>query len=394
MKRIIVLTLALILNAVLQAQSSKDSISIELSALMNKSHLAGFGAAIIDENGIVYAKGFGFADTEKKEAYSIHTVQPIASISKTLLAVALMKAQEMGKLKLSDSINTYLPFRIFNPNFPEQSITVQQLANHTSSIVDGEYYDKTYVFENKFTPFYKNFEDNDLKDELEKWVKMFNANKMMPLKEFIKKQYVKDEIWYDAAHNFSSNYPGSVYKYSNMGANIAAYIIEQATGENYHEFVKKHILIPLHMTGSGWKGKGFEPKNASKLYWYGYPMPFCDLVSYPDGNFMTSLVDYGKFFSTMIQGYKGDANILSSKSYMEMMKNPVSADFRKGIFWSVDSEKIGHSGSDLGLLTHAYFLKANGVGVLVFVNTSDTENASTEVRDIYRILIRYAKKQK
>lgn len=70
----------------------------------------------------------------KKKPYTIHTEQPITSISKTLLSVALMKAQEMGKLHLNGNINDYLPFKIFNPNFPNENITIQQLANHMSVI--------------------------------------------------------------------------------------------------------------------------------------------------------------------------------------------------------------------------------------------------------------------
>jgi CubicO group peptidase (beta-lactamase class C family) len=304
-----------------------------------------------------------------------------------------MKVQEMGKLNLNDNINDYLPFKIYNPNFPNENITIQQLANHTSSILDGDSYDRTYVFKNKIPPFYKGFADNELKTEVKTWVEMINENEMMPLGEFIKKQYVKDQIWYSKEHNFSSNQPGSTYKYSNMGANIAAYIIEQTTGENYAEFVKEHLLIPLQMNNTGWRGKNYEPRNSSILYWYGVPMPDGDLITYPDGNLMSNVIDYSKFLSTMIRGYGGEADLLTTKSYKEMMKDPVSSDFRKGIFWTVDSEKIGHSGSDLGLLSHAYFLRENGIGIIVFVNTSDTENGLTEVRDIYRTLLKYAKKQ-
>ena len=118
-----------------------------------------------------------------------------------------------------------------------------------------------------------------------------------------------------------------------------------------------------------------------------------DLITYPDGNLISNVIDYGKFLSTMIRGYKGEDNLLTAESYKEMMKDPVSSDFRKGVFWTVDSEKIGHSGSDLGLLSHAYFLRENGIGIIVFVNTSDTENGTTEVRDIYRTLLKYAEKQ-
>ncbi|MDG2074250.1 MAG: hypothetical protein P8J28_06715 [Polaribacter sp.] len=118
-------------------------------------------------------------------------------------------------------------------------------------------------------------------------------------------------------------------------------------------------------------------------------MPTSDLITYPDGNLMTNIDDFSVYFLTMIKGYFGEANILSSNDYKVMMKNPSSDKFRKGIFWSVDNEKIGHSGSDIGVLTHAYFLKESGDGIVVFVNTSDTEKGALEVRDIYRVLIKH-----
>ena len=157
-------------------------------------------------------------------------------------------------------------------------------------------------------------------------------------------------------------------------------------------FVKKHILEPLQMKNSGWRGKNYEPTNQSTLYWMGHPLPDSDLITYPDGNFMSSVIDYGTFLSTMIQGYQGEDNVLTSKSYKVMMKNPVSSDFKKGIFWSVDSEKIGHSGNDPGIISHAYILKKLGIGIVVFINTSDTENSMIDARDIYRTLKKYAEK--
>jgi CubicO group peptidase (beta-lactamase class C family) len=104
---------------------------------------------------------------------------------------------------------------------------------------------------------------------------------------------------------------------------------------------------------------------------------------------MTNITDFSKFLITMIQGYNGEDNILKATSYKEMMKDPISSDFRKGIFWSVDLEKIGHSGNDPGVISHAYFLRENGNGIIIFVNTSETENAMSEVRDIYRTLLKH-----
>ncbi|MBL6445319.1 beta-lactamase family protein [Fulvivirga sp. 29W222] len=371
------------------AQGKLDSLTQELNKLQHNSHLTGFAAAIIDKDGIVYAQGFGHANKEKNIPYTHQTVQPIASISKTILAVALMKAQELGKLNLDDNINNHLPFKIVNPNHPEKTITIRHLANHTSGILDGDSYERTYLFQTDIQPFYHKL-SKEIRKDTKTLVELYNMNEIMSLEEFIKKQYVQGEIWYSDKH-FSKKPPGRTYKYSNMGANIVAYIIEQAVEEDYRNFVQKHILNPLHMDNSGWRSEKYHPQNEATLYWYGYPIPESDLVTYPDGSFMTNTVDYGKFLSTMIQGYNGMDNILSHSSYIEMMKQPDSSDLKKGIFWSVNNTKIGHSGSDLGIVSHAYFLKQNNIGIIVFVNTSDTIDAMLEVRNIYRTTLKYTK---
>lgn len=389
MKNKFFILLLLGVNIPSKAQTFQDSITAELTELAKNSHLVGFSTAILNKDSLLYAKGFGYANLEAKTPYTINTIQPIASISKTLLGVALMKAQEMGKLNLNDNINDYLPFKIYNPNFPNEEITIQQLANHTSSIIDGNQYDRAYVFKDQIPPFYNNLPD-ETKQEVNEAVDLFNSNKWMPLSDFIENQYNQNGIWY-SKENFSTNLPGSTYKYSNMGANIAAYIIDLVSGESYIEFVQKHILDPLQMTKSGWPSKNYQPSNVSTLYWYGYPTPEYEQITYGDAGFMTNITDFSKFLITMIQGYNGEDTILKATSYKEMMKDPMSDDFRKGIFWSVDSEKIGHSGNDPGVISHAYFLRKNGNGIIVFVNTSETENDMLEVRDIYRTLLKYIK---
>lgn len=390
MKNLFLLTIILSVNTSIRAQNVGDSITIKLNEISINSSLVGFAVAIVNKDSIVYAKGFGYSNKDSQTPYTINTIQPIASISKTLLGVAIMKAQEMGILNLNDNINDYLPFKIYNPNFPTERITIQQLANHTSSIIDGNQYDRAYLFKDKIPPFYNDLSD-DLKQEVKEAVDLFNMNEWMSISDFIENQYSQNGIWY-SKENFAITPPGSTYKYSNMGANIAAYIIEVASGENYIEFVQKHILDPLQITKSGWPSKNYQPSNVSTLYWYGYPTPEYEQITYGDAGFMTNIIDYSKFLITMIQGYNGADNILKATSYKKMLKDPISSDFKKGIFWSVDSEKIGHSGNDPGVISHAYFLRENGNGIIVFVNTSETENAMSEVRDIYRALLKCIEK--
>jgi len=75
----------------------------------------GFGVVLVSDTGVLYQNGFGYANAATKEKYTGHTLQNIASISKTFIGIALLKAQELGKLKLDDPVNRYLPFRVDNP---------------------------------------------------------------------------------------------------------------------------------------------------------------------------------------------------------------------------------------------------------------------------------------
>gem|GEM_PF-2076998 len=94
----------------------------------------------IEDNNAILDELETFAD-----AYTEHTIQPIASISKVVLGLTLAKAIEDGHLSLEDDINKFLYFEVRNPLFPQQPILVKHLTSHTSSIIDGDYYDLSYI---------------------------------------------------------------------------------------------------------------------------------------------------------------------------------------------------------------------------------------------------------
>ena len=371
----------------LQSQQQTDSITQELKRIQESSNLVGFAVAIVNKDSIVYSKGFGYSNKEQQQPYTTKTVQPIASISKTLLGVALMKAQEMGLLDLDDPINDHLPFTIQNPFNPNEPITIRQLANHTSSILDTEHYNKIYIFNDSIPPFYENL-PQESKQGVKQEVDIFNNNQMMPASQFIKNQYCTDGKWY-TSNSFSNTVPGSTYDYSNMGANIAAFIIAEVSDMEYTKFLQKYILNPIQMDNSGWASKDHPLENASKLYWYGNPIPQYEFITYGDGGFMTNIEDFSQYLMAVMKGYNGESNILKASSYKEMLSQPVSKEFKKNVFWTIDDEKIGHSGNDPGIISHAYFLREGSHGIIVFVNTSEVENDMISVRDIYRTLLKH-----
>lgn len=109
---------------------AREALTDQLDSIQQNGKIPGFAVSIANADGTIYAKGFGYADVKSETPYTEHTIQPIASVSKTLIGIALMKAREMGKLKLDDPILQYLPFKVSNPNHPEQVITIRHLAVH------------------------------------------------------------------------------------------------------------------------------------------------------------------------------------------------------------------------------------------------------------------------
>ena len=125
-------------GAFIPAYNPDSSLEEQLADLYKNGQLPGFAVAIVSKDKILFEKSFGFADIASQTAYTNSTQQSIASLSKTFIGLALMKAIEMGELNLDTPINTLLPFSVNHPDYPNRPITIRHLATHTSGINDNE----------------------------------------------------------------------------------------------------------------------------------------------------------------------------------------------------------------------------------------------------------------
>lgn len=387
MKKLL-LTIALI-PSLLYAQNAKDSLTAELSVLAGDSAIVGFAAAIIDQDGILYAKGFGFADVDNHIPYTIQTVQPIASISKTLIGISLLKAQELNMLDLDDDINNYLPFKIVNPHCPESKITIRHLANHSSSIRDTKHYEKSYVFKTRIPRLQKEFPFGIQRWIARRIIKEYNNNREIPLTEFLANIYVPGGKWY-SKKSYGKEPPGEVISYSNNGAAIASLVIEYASGMKYIDFIASYILKPLGMQHSGWHQEDFDAKVKSRLYPLYLRIPEYELITLADGGFITSVEDFSKYLAAVMRGYNGEDNILTAESYRKLLKENILRDH--GVFWNVqeygNENYIGHTGGDPGVNTLAFFDITTNLGYICFTNT-DTETGE-EIDVALEIMMKYS----
>ncbi|HRB71288.1 MAG TPA: serine hydrolase domain-containing protein [Flavobacterium sp.] len=356
-----------------------DSLTNRLQQLYNKGYFNGFGVAIVDDQGVRYKNGFGYANRATQQPYTENTIQSIASVSKTLVGIALLKAQELGKLRLDDPVNSYLPFEVINPNFPETTITIRHLATHTSTILDNEnYLNKNYYLK-------PNQDLNGLPLVFDDTQILNPADSVVSLAVFTKEMLAANGKWHNA-DTFLNKAPGVHYEYSNTGTTLAAYIIERATGEPFDVFTQKHILTPLQLKDSRWKFDAIDRTRLSRYYQDPETLlPYYTMSSYPDGGFMTTINDLSKYLQELIRGYNGKGTILSKESYREFFKpqlsaehfterntqNPYSESYNTGIFIGFGyTGYIGHTGGDPGVMAMLFFDPKTSTGRIMMFNTN------------------------
>ena len=369
-----------------QAQPSTASASSALDSIveqrMKEAGIVGLGAAIIVHKKVVWTRGYGFADKEQAVPFTPNTIMNIGSISKTFTGAALMRAVQEGKLSLDEDINTYLPFKVSNPFFPTERITLRQLATHTSSITD-----RRSVYEGAYH---------------------YGGDSPVALGEFLKDYFASSGKAY-SKDNFLNVRPGTHREYSNIAAGLVGYIVEIAVGEKLNVYTKRHIFAPLQMENTGWFLSEIALANHSSLYvaqGSSIPIQLWGLTTYPDGGVRTSVTDLSKFFIALLdEGEYEGARILEKQQVTEMLRFQYTGSNKpdnvnlsgedsvnSGIFWATkyDVTRIGHNGSDPGVMTMMLSDLPKEVGVILFVNTSLSEQDSGAYGAIFDDLWKHA----
>ncbi|WP_316825289.1 serine hydrolase domain-containing protein [Pedobacter miscanthi] len=359
-----------------KSQNYQDSLHRELTDYLNKNSIPGFSVSILNKGKIVFESGFGYANVAKKQPYTAQTIQNIGSVSKTFIAVSLMKAMELGYFDLETDINTILPFKIVNPYLPDEIIKVKYLTTHTSGILDHqEIYNRSYRFEGPKVQngFLLNMmkENNYTSDLNDTTLTTFLKAYLTPQGALYKKE------------NFSNSKPGKRASYSNIASALAAYLIEVKSGLSFADFTRKYIFKPLQMNHTNW----FETKkNATKLavpyLTKDISMPFYHLTTYPDGGLRTSVAELSLYVREMMKTLNNNPGLITRASATEMFKPvftpqnlPENMNLQtrnKGVFWNIYNDGyIGHDGDDPGASANILFNKTTGIILISNIYIAD-----------------------
>jgi CubicO group peptidase (beta-lactamase class C family) len=171
--------------------------------------IAGAVISIVKDGKVLFAKGYGYSDMEKRTPVSPdNTLFRPGSISKLFTWTAVMQLVEQGKLDLDRDVNDYLDFKI--PATYPKPITLRNIMTHTPG-------------------FEETIQELFVKD----------AKDLTPLGDYVKK-HLPTRIYP----------PGTTPAYSNYATTMAGYIVQRVSGQDYYDYVEEHILKPLSMEHS------------------------------------------------------------------------------------------------------------------------------------------------
>lgn len=373
-----------------QAQNYRDSLEIQLVEISEKTKLPGFAVSIVNMEGVLYEAGFGYANLAQKTKFTPQTIENIGSVSKTFIGLSIMQLVDAGKLSLDTKINDILPFKVIHPRFPDQPITLWQLATHTSGISDGKQYNrKCYVPLENFVAGGQRKDEKQyfkrIKNNVERPMSAFLADYLVPKGKLYKKQ------------NFNKFAPGTQYEYTNIGATLAALIVEIVAQQPYSEYTSTHILQPLKMENSAWKQSKIDKAKAATIYFKDHlPMPKYTLITYPDGGLLSNCHDMSIYLMAMMKCYAGKSDFLKHDLAREMMKPQFDAEReRSGIFWSIARNgRIGHAGGDPGIFTMLQFDPETKIGYVFLTNIAgfDDPDMLIDFRRIWKLVAKHGGK--
>lgn len=235
------------INDSISNRKNECEISGELDSLMTRYlkrwEINGAQLAISCGDSLVYARGYGWADKEREVAMEPNMVMRMASVSKLVTAIGVMKLREMGKVKLSD--------RVFGPT------GILNDTAYTNRIKDKRYFDITVEHLLRHRAGFNNYAGDPMFST--RYIMMQNHLDKAPDNHSLLRILLKRRLGFT---------PGTSSCYSNLGYTLLSMIIAKRSGMRYEEFMQRHVLHPagcfdFHIAGNYYSDR--RP-NETKYY--------------------------------------------------------------------------------------------------------------------------------
>ena len=335
----------------------------QIETKMKTGHVPGFAMAIVQNQKVIYARGFGYTAVENNRECGLpitpQTLFRIGSTTKALTGTAVMRLVEAGKLDLDTPIKAYIPWLTFGEAGAVDSVTLRMLMSHTSGLFSEDEY----------------------------------AGRRDPagLEAYVREMIPQIPLVAP---------PGKAFSYSGPGMNLAGYIAEVVSSKNYTKLMQELVFDPLEM-----KHTTFDPMvamtyslaqshylsadgNLSIQHLY-----VDNVGQYPEGSANSTVLDLANFcMMQMNQGRFGNTQIISPASVAEMQRVQAHGytlnDEEYGLTFFTSQYKgvrrVGHAGGMTSHFTILEMVPEFGVAIIAVGSRLSSEFISGEF--INRIL--------
>lgn len=360
MKRIISLLLVVVSLSALAQSPKKGAVSIEsrlagldttFARVLKEWKAAGFAVAVVEKNKVVWSKGYGYRDMEKKLPVTPNTQFAIGSCTKAFTSTMIGILNKDGKVEYDKPVRNYLPdLRFYNDEMNDK-ITLRDMMSHRTGLPRHDY--SWYLFR------------TDSRDSLLQRVQYMEPSAGLR------------EKW----------------QYNNFMFFLQGMVAEKITGKSWEENVKERILMPLGMTNTNFSVKdmaanaegavGYEVRNDSLIR----KMDYYDINAMgPAGSINSSVNDMGKWVSAWINNGKFDGKELIPVGYRseaisgQMILSGGLPDSELpdiqfsnyGFGWMLSSYRghyrVEHGGNIDGFSASTCFFPSDSIGIIVLSN--------------------------
>jgi CubicO group peptidase (beta-lactamase class C family) len=338
--------------------------------------IPGLAYGVVIDGDLVLAKGLGLRNVDSNEPVTADTVFRIASMTKSLTALAILKLRDEGKLSLEDPVSKFIPevAKFTYPTSDSAPIRVRHLLTHGAGFPEDNPWGDRQL---------------DASDE-------------------------KLTRWLEAGLPFSTA-PDTAYEYANYGFALLGRIVAKASGTPYHEYLEKQILAPLGMSASTLEPSAVPDALRARGYrksgdGYAEVPPLAHGAFGAMGGLLTSARDLGRYVAFQLaafpprDGAEDGPVRRSSRREMQSAWRPsdfvvsrpspdarieaVSSSYGYGLAVSRSCEfdqVVAHSGGLPGFGSHMRWLPQYGVGIFAMANLT-YQSTAPAVAEAFAVL--------
>ncbi len=327
---------------------------------LEQADIAGATVAIVKDGQLLFSRGYGYSDYEKKVPVSAeNTLFRPGSVSKLFTWTSVMQLVEQGKLDLDRDVNDYLDFKM--PATFGKPTTLRDIMTHRSGL------------------------EETIKDLF-----VGSEKDLRPIAQYLP-AHLPNQIFP----------PGTIPAYSNYATTVAAYIVQRVSGQLFEDYVEQHIFQPLNMTHATFRQP--LPENLKPFMSNGYSRasqgakPFENVEVAPAGSLSASAESMSHFMIAHLQnGHYGNVQILKPETAVQMHARqdgwPATMNAQALGFYEESRNGhriIGHAGDTEYFHSDLHLILDANVGFFVSYNSAGRDDVSPREVLFQKFLNRY-----